>query len=205
MTKPIYEVVNPPSLPDEGEWIVLHVLSRQERALGTRLTAMGIPYYLPIFRQVRFHGRRKVVKPLPAFPGYLFLRGDMDMAYEADRTRRVAQIIKVPDQVQMDWELRNIHLAISMEAPLDPYPYLKEGDRAEVRVMMGPGVDPYLYKASAGDVRTLSDADVIFYNGLHLEGKMTDILGRLAARQRAEKSGEPVVRAGSLRHHGSLD
>lgn len=55
------------------------------------------------------------------------------------------------------------------------------GQRAEVESLMGTGVDPHLYKASAGDVDTLAAADMIFYNGLHLEGKITDILGRLGS------------------------
>ena len=41
---------------------------------------------------------------------------------------------------------------------------------------MGPGIDPHLYKASAGDVRRMSSARAIFYNGLHLEGKMSEVL-----------------------------
>ena len=57
------------------------------------------------------------------------------------------------------------------------------GDLAEVEGLMGPGVDPHLFKASEGDVRKLSEADLILYNGLHLEGKMGDILVKLA-RQR---------------------
>ena len=54
------------------------------------------------------------------------------------------------------------------------------GQHAEITALMGPGVDPHLYKASEGDVRRLSEADLILYNGLHLEGKMGDILTRLA-------------------------
>lgn len=57
------------------------------------------------------------------------------------------------------------------------------GDRVAVTGLMGPGVDPHLYKASAGDVRTLRDADVIAYGGLELEGKMADLLDELAERQ----------------------
>lgn len=53
------------------------------------------------------------------------------------------------------------------------------GDRAEVLSLMGPGVDPHLYKASQGDVGRLSSADLIFYNGLHLEGKMGDVLEKV--------------------------
>ena len=57
------------------------------------------------------------------------------------------------------------------------------GDRAQVVGLMGEGVDPHLYKASPGDVRLLSDADLILYNGLHLEGKMTDVFVRMAANR----------------------
>ncbi len=53
------------------------------------------------------------------------------------------------------------------------------GERAEVTALMGPGVDPHLYKATQGDLRRLMDADLIFYNGLHLEGKMVEVLQKV--------------------------
>lgn len=51
------------------------------------------------------------------------------------------------------------------------------GDLLEVTTLMGPGVDPHLYKASAGDVGRLNQADLVLYNGLHLEAAMADVLG----------------------------
>jgi manganese/zinc/iron transport system substrate-binding protein len=54
------------------------------------------------------------------------------------------------------------------------------GDQVEVIGLMGPGVDPHLYKAAASDVTKLQEADVIFYSGLLLEGKLQDVLTRLA-------------------------
>ncbi len=54
------------------------------------------------------------------------------------------------------------------------------GDRVAVKALMGPGTDPHLYKASASDVQALAQADVIFYNGLHLEGRMIDIFERVS-------------------------
>ncbi|MFK7901031.1 MAG: metal ABC transporter solute-binding protein, Zn/Mn family [Cyclobacteriaceae bacterium] len=50
------------------------------------------------------------------------------------------------------------------------------GDRASVVSLMGSGVDPHLYKAAQSDMRKMNDADIIIKNGLHLEGKMADIL-----------------------------
>jgi manganese/zinc/iron transport system substrate-binding protein len=54
------------------------------------------------------------------------------------------------------------------------------GQRVSVTALMGPGVDPHLYKASAGDVMTIQRADVVFYSGLALEGRMIEIFERLA-------------------------
>jgi manganese/zinc/iron transport system substrate-binding protein len=53
------------------------------------------------------------------------------------------------------------------------------GDCVEVTALMGPGIDPHLYKASASDVRTLQRADVIFYSGYNLEGQLGEVLAAL--------------------------
>jgi manganese/zinc/iron transport system substrate-binding protein len=49
-------------------------------------------------------------------------------------------------------------------------------EKATVITLMGPGIDPHVYKASPRDIKNLSEANLVFYNGLHLEGKMTDVL-----------------------------
>lgn len=53
------------------------------------------------------------------------------------------------------------------------------GNRVEVAELMGPGVDPHLYRASANDVRRMQQADLVLYNGLFLEGRMADLLEKL--------------------------
>ncbi len=53
------------------------------------------------------------------------------------------------------------------------------GDRVEVTALMGPGTDPHLYKATARDVERLSSADMVFYNGLELEGRMSEIFASM--------------------------
>jgi manganese/zinc/iron transport system substrate-binding protein len=54
------------------------------------------------------------------------------------------------------------------------------GEHVDVEGIMGPGVDPHLYSPVASDVTRLSNADVIFYNGLHLEGRMADLFVKMA-------------------------
>lgn len=58
------------------------------------------------------------------------------------------------------------------------------GDRVSVGGLMGPGVDPHVFKASEGDVSRMSQADIIFYNGLHLEGALTEVLKQMNRRVR---------------------
>ena len=54
------------------------------------------------------------------------------------------------------------------------------GDRVAITGLMGPGVDPHLYKPTASDVTKLQKAQAVFYNGLMLEGRMADLFTRLA-------------------------
>jgi len=57
------------------------------------------------------------------------------------------------------------------------------GERVSVTGLMGPGVDPHLYKASAGDVSRMREADIIFYNGLHLEGAMAELFEKMQSQK----------------------
>ena len=60
------------------------------------------------------------------------------------------------------------------------------GDRGEVAAIIGEGVDPHLYVPTRSDVAALMEADIVFYSGLLLEGKMTDTLIKVA------RGGRPV-------------
>jgi transcription antitermination factor NusG len=118
---------------DLGRWYVLHTKSRQEKAVADTLSAMGIAHFLPLTTQVRYYGKRKFTVELPLFPSYVFLRGTEMAAYESNKTKRIARIIHVSDQDHIDWELRNLYLAMETGASLDPFPFLTAGTRAEVR------------------------------------------------------------------------
>lgn len=60
------------------------------------------------------------------------------------------------------------------------------GDSIDVQGLMGAGVDPHLYKASEGDVSKLYNADVIFYNGLHLEGKLVEVFEKMEGQDKTQ-------------------
>ena len=141
-------------------WFVLHTKSRQEKALTRELEAMRLPHYLPLVRHSRFYGNRKAVVEEALFSGYVFLHGTMNEAYQADRTRRVANIIRVPDQTQLEWELNNIKLALAHDAPLAPYPHLVKGRRVEVRSGPFRGLQGVI-EGRAREARLILQVDVL--------------------------------------------
>ena len=57
------------------------------------------------------------------------------------------------------------------------------GKHVQVTALMGTGVDPHMYKATQGDLRRLVNADIILYNGLHLEGKLQEIFEKMARKK----------------------
>ncbi len=58
------------------------------------------------------------------------------------------------------------------------------GEKVELKGLMKSGVDPHLYKATEGDVNLFLEADIIFYNGLHLEGKLVELFEKMNKRGR---------------------
>jgi manganese/zinc/iron transport system substrate-binding protein len=72
------------------------------------------------------------------------------------------------------------------------------GERAKLTQLMGEGVDPHLYKATRSDIAAMLNADISFYNGLLLEGKMSDAFVRVAT------SGKPVFAVTELIDESSL-
>ena len=57
------------------------------------------------------------------------------------------------------------------------------GDKASVEGIIGEGVDPHLYKPTRADLNALAHADLVFYSGLVLEGKMTDVLEKMSEKK----------------------
>ena len=70
----------------------------------------------------------------------------------------------------------------------EPLTVIADG-RVKILTLMGEGIDPHLYRLTRSDVAKLARADLIVYNGLHLEAQMIDMMNRFAERK-------PVVAIG---------
>lgn len=78
------------------------------------------------------------------------------------------------------------------------------GKEVQVKSLMGPGVDPHLYKAVQGDLKLMEEANIIIYNGLHLEGKMAEVLEKLSKIKPVFAVGNGI-KASSLRSPEGYD
>lgn len=117
---------------EAGKWYVVRTRSRQEKALAEDLAARAIRFFLPLARTVRYYGRRKVRTLLPLFPGYLFMAGEREDCYTAERTGHVAQVLDVSDQESLCAELGCIAQVLHEDGLLMPCPPLVRGTVVEV-------------------------------------------------------------------------
>lgn len=74
------------------------------------------------------------------------------------------------------------------------------GDSIKAEAIMGPGVDPHLYKATQGDLSRLKSADLIIYNGILLEGKMSEVLGKMQREKPVIAAAEIIPDSLLIRH-----
>lgn len=85
---------------------------------------------------------------------------------------------RIEDRAQPDFSGREISIVATTGMVGDIVKNVG-GNRVEVTTLMGPGVDPHLYKASEGDVARLDNADIVFYSGLHLEAKLAEVFEKM--------------------------
>jgi transcription elongation factor/antiterminator RfaH len=145
----------------QPSWYAVHVKSRHEFKVVERLTKSGIETFLPaVERLSRWKDRKKLID-FPLFPGYIFVH--MNKIYEAMltvlKTRGVVRFLGIvpsePEPVSED-QIISLKKLVESKETLDPYPYLKEGQR--VRIKMGPlaGVEGVLVERKGQHLLVLS-------------------------------------------------
>lgn len=123
------------------QWYAIYVKSRHEFKVFERLTKAGISAFLPAVERLRkWKDRKKLVK-FPLFPGYLFvyMEKSYDMMLRVLKTPGVVNFLKNSSgepEVVPEEQIIPLKKAIENKKEIDPYPYLKEGQR--VRIKRGP-------------------------------------------------------------------
>jgi transcription antitermination factor NusG len=121
-----------PMADDGPAWLVLHTRPRTEKALARRMAQQRLPFFLPLYKKQWRNQGRLFSSYLPAFPGYLFVRGDGDVRQAALETNLVAGVLPVPDQQQLHGDLMRIFRLIDSGLPLSPEQHLPEGTVVEI-------------------------------------------------------------------------
>ncbi|MEO9531278.1 MAG: zinc ABC transporter substrate-binding protein [Crocinitomicaceae bacterium] len=85
---------------------------------------------------------------------------------------------RLDDQNEKE-RLGNLHIVVTTGIIEDGLSSLVQGE-CDITALMGPGTDPHIYKPTPSDVELLDEADIIVANGLHLEGKMAEMLEKYA-------------------------
>ncbi|MDP3260720.1 MAG: UpxY family transcription antiterminator [Thermodesulfovibrionales bacterium] len=145
----------------QPSWYAVHVKSRHEFKVVERLKKSGVETFLPaVERLSRWKDRKKLIN-FPLFPGYIFVH--MNKIYEAMltvlKTRGVVRFLGIvpsePEPVSED-QIISLKKLVESKETLDPYPYLKEGQR--VRIKMGPlaGVEGILTERKGQHLLVLS-------------------------------------------------
>lgn len=96
-----------------------------------------------------------------------------------------------PERTPADLAVRRVNVVTTVGMITDIVQNIG-GDRVALTGLMGPGIDPHLYKASAGDVVRMQKADVVFYGGLHLEGAMTELFEHMRTMTRTVAVAEGI-------------
>ena len=117
-------------------WYVLHVKPRTEKVVNDHLASLRVFHYLPIVRKETKVQRRKVVRFLPVFPGYVFTRLSPEERMTILRTQHIVRTIEVTDPRRMIHQLRQVEHASRLPTDLKLVERFTEGEY--VKVVSGP-------------------------------------------------------------------
>ena len=129
-------LVEETDIPKIRTWYVLHVRPRTEKRVNERLSIMRVFHYLPLVRKDKKVQRRKVVRYLPVFPGYVFTRLFPEERIAILGTQQVVRTIPVSDPRRMIHQLRQIEHARRLPADLRLAESFTAGEY--VKVVSGP-------------------------------------------------------------------
>ena len=121
---------------EQRTWYALHVRPRTEKKVNDFLAALRVFHYLPLVRKETRVQRRKVVRFLPVFPGYVFTRLSQEELSRVFGTRNIVQMISVVQPRRMIHQLRQVEHALRLLGDLRVAEHFAEGEY--VKVVSGP-------------------------------------------------------------------
>ena len=169
-------------------WFALTAKHQHESAVARLLRGKGMEVFHPTYAAVRQWKDRRKTLQLPLFPGYVFFMGGLDRRVEILSTPGVFSIVSFGDAAAeiSGEEIEGIRRAVQGSMPIQPHPFLVEGDRVRVTRGALTGVHGILLRHKDAYRLVLS----------------IELLGRAAS---VEIDAEIVERISSLRHRSGYE
>ncbi len=149
-------------------WWAVFTRSRQEKALARELERFEVPFYLPLLTKPNYFRQRMVEAHIPLFPGYVFLYATEEERIRALTTNRIMSLLTVPNQQQLQHDLRQLHRLIEAKAPLTVEERLQPGQRVRIRFGSLQGLEGTITDRRGGKRRLLVAVEFL-QNGVSVE------------------------------------
>ena len=170
----------PSTLPDRAglQWFAIHTYPRHEKRVASELAHKGIGVYLPLLTKRRQWSDRQKLVELPLFPCYTFARitPSPEARVKVLRTGGVISFVGAARQGEPipDTQIENIRMLLVSKVQLDPYHFLKVGQRVRVRGGSLDGLEGILIRSNGRgrlviSVETLERSIAISVEGLEVE------------------------------------
>ena len=145
----------------EEKWVVVYTKPRREKKLAKYAAENGVSYYLPLQESIRRYKDREVKFTKPLFSGYIFIKCDFHQKRTLLASGHIVTFIRVPNEAELLFELKQIYLGKSMGAEYEPGEYFEQGCR--VKIIAGP------FEGLTGVVKNQKDAKQVMLrvNMLH--------------------------------------
>jgi len=146
------------------KWFAVHTRGRHEKAVDERLRLKGITTFLPTRKIVRHWSDRKKIIQEPLFKNYLFVRIPWQQRYDVLNTAGMVRFVGpkgARPYIVAERELTSLQKLVTEDVPMDPYPYLKEGQRVYVRSGLFKGAEGFIVHKDK-QCRLVLSLDIIF-------------------------------------------
>jgi transcription antitermination factor NusG len=133
----------PPPEAGSVQWFALAVKPRHDKAVARSLESKGFETFVPLFTRRRCYSTRYKDSELPLFPGYVFCRFDAGFRLPIVTTPGITQILgngNSPSPLS-ETEINSLQTAVRAQLPIEPFPYLKVGQRVRIEEGVLSGVE----------------------------------------------------------------
>ena len=126
-----------PAALNQGCWYAVQTRPKHEKKVAAELQEKSIAAYLPLLAQIHHWSDRRKIVHVPLFPGYLFVRTELEPRIRLSVLQTWGVLKFVGSQREIlpipDSEIHDIQDLVSKKIPLTPYPFLKVGESVRVR------------------------------------------------------------------------